>query len=60
MKAIIQKPCPFCGAKVTQRRGLSNIRLFECRSCGAMVSFNNEICNKNKAEAINAWNRRAN
>lgn len=59
MKAQIQKNCPFCKGKVTQRVGLAGIRVFECHGCGAIVSFNNAECNKNKAVAIQYWNRRA-
>ena len=59
MKARIQKNCPFCKGKVTQRVGLAGIRVFECHGWGAIVSFNNEECNKNKAVAIQYWNRRA-
>ena len=59
MKARIQKNCPFCKGKVNQRVGLAGIRVFECHGCGAIVSFNNEECNKNKAVAIQYWNRRA-
>lgn len=53
MKAQIQKNCPFCKGKVTQRLGFAGVRLFECHQCGAMVSFNNKECNKNKAVALN-------
>ena len=59
MKARIQKNCPFCKGKVTQRLGFAGVRLFECHQCGAMVSFNNKECNKNKAVALKYWNRRA-
>ena len=47
MKAQIQKNCPFCKGKVTQRLGFAGVRLFECHQC------------KNKAVALKYWNRRA-
>ncbi len=38
---ISLKPCPFCGAEVKVRHGISNITFFQCPNdeCLACVSF---------------------
>lgn len=58
------KNCPFCGSKATLTQGLATpIQLFECsnKDCGAVVSFNNLLCNLEKGftEKVKHWNRRA-
>lgn len=53
------KPCPFCGGEVQKKIGIMGLNFFNCRGCGAVVSFNDSYCNVFKAESVNAWNRRA-
>lgn len=53
------KPCPFCGGKITRRRGLKNLIFFCCYRCGSITSFNSDWCNKHPDEALKVWNRRA-
>ena len=64
------KPCPFCGEKLSARAKLisysqeftgSPFLFFKCRNldCGAVVSFDNEQCNRLPETAIRYWNRRA-
>jgi hypothetical protein len=57
------KPCPFCGGKVELMSLMTPIEMFYClnyKECGAVVSFNNEICNREAGNKhkIRAWNRR--
>lgn len=56
------KRCPFCGKKVYITRGLINAPFwfFECenKNCGAVISFNNDVCNRNPPAALICWNRR--
>ena len=59
------KPCPFCGGKATVKHGMS----VDGFASGCWVSCDNSACYKDiecttyafatKAEAIEAWNRRA-
>lgn len=58
MKANINKPvkpCPFCGGEIKITHGLLNMPFlfFKCRRCGAVISFDNDECNKepNRAQA---------
>lgn len=58
------KPCPFCGGKVTLMTLMTGINMFYCKNykyCGAVVSFDNPVCNREKGDSgkIKAWNRRA-
>lgn len=57
------KPCPFCGSKVTLMSLSTPIQMFYCNNysrCGAVVSFDNDICNREAGNKhkIRAWNRR--
>ena len=50
------KPCPFCGGDVPELRGDKEFGWFiACFKCNIIV----DDC-KTEAEAIKAWNRRAN
>lgn len=48
------KCCPFCGRAVIKRKGVGNISFYDCRFCGAMISF--RIADQNKTDEM--WNRR--
>lgn len=51
------KPCPFCGAEVQPKPpGLIPITFFECKGCGAVVSF---VGKEKPLPAVIGWNRRA-
>jgi len=55
------KNCPFCGAKVHEAEGIAGLLFFACtnyKDCGAMVSFNNELCNKRPQLARDRFNTR--
>ena len=55
------KNCPFCGGKVRKRRSFGGIILFECldkKECGAIFSFDSDICNDNPEKADESWNNR--
>lgn len=59
------KPCPFCGSEVTYMTMLTGIKMFYCKNhsgCGAIVSFDNPVCNDPRADwaRTGAWNRRVN
>lgn len=58
------KTCPFCGRPVKLTKYVSPIKMFYCQneSCGAVVSFNNDLCNfeKGTENKIRCWNRRVN
>lgn len=58
MNEIKLKPCPFCGGKVNQVKGIGGIIFFECtrRSCGAMISFRKYGIGRLE---IDKYNRRA-
>ena len=54
-------PCPFCGSKVSRRRGVMGLNFFKCTNvddCGAVVSFDNDYYNYFTEEAYKAFNRR--
>lgn len=53
------RPCPFCGGEVQKKIGMFGLNFFDCRGCGAEVSFDNIYYNTFKEEVVNAWNRRA-
>jgi len=54
------KPCPFCGGDVRYEVGrFVPMWFFECKHCGAVVSFNNDYINTHTDKAVDAWNRRA-
>lgn len=57
---VILKPCPFCGSKVREYVGFRGLRFFNCTECGAMISFDNDFCNKNPKSTYDYWNRRVN
>ena len=60
------KPCPFCGGTTRLTHGdiiASPIAIFKCRKCGAVVSFDEPVCNagatnNDDTPAIKAWNNR--
>ena len=57
------KPCPFCGGKVELMNLVTPIKMFCClnyKECGAVVSFNNDICNREAGvkHKIKYWNKR--
>ena len=59
------KACPFCGSKlVNHTRGIigAPIVYMKCGNpeCGAIVSFDNDVCHLLPEKAIVMWNRRAN
>ena len=55
------KPCPFCGGEVDRITGFGNFKHFRCQNkgCGAIVSFDNRLCNTNSKKASEYFNRRA-
>ena len=57
------KPCPFCGGEVELMHMVTPIDMFYCKnykSCGAVVSFNNPQCDREKGNIhkIIHWNKR--
>lgn len=57
------KPCPFCGGKVQIMNLMTPVTMIYClnfKECGAVVSFDNPICNNSRTDEpkIKAWNRR--
>lgn len=57
------KSCPFCGGKIQTAKVFTNIPLmfFKCmnyNSCGATISFDNPVCNKNPESSVKYFNRR--
>ncbi len=57
------KPCPFCGGKsISCTHGITNkpFLFLKCKNkdCGAVVSFDNDVCNSFPAKARDWWNRR--
>lgn len=57
------KPCPFCGSEVSYMPLFTGMKMFYCKNhkgCGAVVSFDNPVCNdpKNDWARTGAWNRR--
>ena len=58
------KSCPFCGGRVELMNLITPISMFYCLNyteCGAVVSFNNPVCDREKGDdaKVKAWNRRA-
>lgn len=59
------KPCPFCGGKsvVNQRYrgGVANRKMFwvSCKRCHVSQAYDDLRGYRNKARAIEAWNKRA-
>lgn len=55
-------PCPFCGRRVYVTRGVTRapFLFFKCNNvnCGAIVSFDNDVCNETPEAAVVCWNRR--
>lgn len=53
-------PCPFCGHKVKQSTGFMGMRFFKCQNskCGAIMSFDNDCCNRHPEKTIEIYNRR--
>lgn len=45
------KPCPFCGGKMERKIGYKRIYFFSCKSCGAIISFDNDLCNSDPKKA---------
>lgn len=58
MNEIKLNPCPFCGGKVNQKKGLGGIIFFECtnKNCGAMISFRQYYRGRTERDK---YNRRA-
>ena len=54
-KDYILKPCPFCGGEAWVIQILENLYAVECRKCWTRTG----TYQPTKAEAIEAWNRRA-
>jgi len=55
------KSCPFCGGSVRKRVGFGGILLYECtdkKNCGAMVSFDSDVCAVKPEKADEIWNSR--
>lgn len=54
--------CPFCGRKVYVTRGITSapFLFFKCNNakCGAIVSFDNDVCNDEPVAAFICWERR--
>ena len=42
------KGCPFCGGEIRITHGytLAPFWFFKCKKCGAVVSFDNDECNR--------------
>lgn len=65
MKAHITtsgRPCPFCGARADEIESISGLPMVVCRNykgCGAIVSFNNDACDKRGVSPVEYFNRRA-
>lgn len=61
------KPCPFCKGRIRLTHGdvvKSRLPIFKCKSCGAVISFDDQICNigamhDDDSPAIIAYNTRA-
>ena len=55
------KPCPFCGAKaVMNYKQALNTWIVECSNSSCPASYMIGMDYDTEAEAIEAWNRRAN
>lgn len=52
------KPCPFCGYPITETIGFMQLRHLKNRSCGAVISFDNDRANNNPDSTYEYWNRR--
>lgn len=62
MKAKIEtNRCPFCGGKVNISHGMIGVPFwfFKCKTCGAIVSFDNDDCNHSPEKAKEYFERRA-
>ncbi len=63
MKYSEIKPCPFCGGKVKETRGVLNAPFcfYKCSNpkCGAVMSFDNFAANTVPIKARENYNRRA-
>lgn len=62
MSNVELKPCPFCGGKVELMNLTLPVKMFYClnyTSCGAVVSFNNPICDHEAGDRhkIRTFNR---
>ena len=61
------KPCPFCKGRIRLTHGdvvKSKLPIFKCKLCGAVISFDNPICNigamhDDDSPSILAYNTRA-
>lgn len=51
--------CPFCGAVITKAKGYMGLTYYRCRTCGAIISFDQPRYNKGLANTDAAWNNRA-
>lgn len=58
IKSIL-RPCPFCGGKVREKRGIMGLRFFRCDACGSLTSFDSDRANEDPALAVKLWNTRA-
>ena len=53
------KTCPFCGGEIVVRSGVvTDILMFCCTKCEAVISFDNDDCNKTPIRAVGYFNRR--
>lgn len=54
-------PCPFCGGKASETIGVTGLRAIICtnyNSCGAYVTFDNPLANRDNKYAPVFWNKR--
>jgi transposase-like protein len=54
--------CPFCGGEIRVTHGYiyAPFWFFKCKKCGAVVSFDNDECNRNPERAKEYFKRRVN
>ena len=55
-------PCPFCGGKASMTIGVTGLISIVCtnyNSCGAFVTFDNPVANRNGDYVPIYWNKRA-
>lgn len=56
------KNCPFCGSEAKETEGIGGINMICCmnyKGCGAMVTFDNKLCNENPEATKTFFNKRA-
>lgn len=55
------KPCPFCGREVKKVAGFKELYFYKCtnkKDCGAIMSFDCDLYNRDPKKSIEAYNRR--